>query len=319
MNLTPCCRHSSIERSKETFEHTENVPTMARIERITEWLSPTVRQSSDGRYRHQLLIEDALKWNDLQTPVKHYFRTAHADAVRRLRKLAGISLHPFRASESKTDPSRNYPHSFGMTVLKGYFGEVIGLVLAESYAPCGVGDWEVPCFLFRYHLIAFQQLEIGNLGGTPSTTIPGRTGDDCLAFRRDRAGKIVAVLYCEAKCSASHDSSLVAEAHEKVSQPGPVDILQMIEVLQDCDSPEAEKWIIGLRQFRETLLAGKADRRNLVCYVCGKRPVQRETWLPTDRPHNAYTSPGRYLEAIEVHLANVEATINAVYSSEGWL
>ncbi|HTU22452.1 MAG TPA: hypothetical protein VMG10_30710, partial [Gemmataceae bacterium] len=96
---------------------------MPPIEGITEWLSPRVRQSPDGRYRHQLLIEDASKWIDLQPSIKRYFRFAHADAVKRLRKLAGISLHPFRPSETSMDPARNYPHSFGMTVLKGYFGE----------------------------------------------------------------------------------------------------------------------------------------------------------------------------------------------------
>lgn len=292
---------------------------MPPIGGITEWLSPRVSQSTDGRYRHQLLIEDTSRWNELQPSIKRYFRFAHADAVRRLRKLAGVSLHPFRPSETRIDPARNYPHSFGMTVLKGYFGEVFCFILAESYSPCGISNWEAPCFLFRYHLVAFQQLEVVNMGATPSTMIPGRTGDDALAFRRDRTGRITAVLYCEAKCTATHDSNLITKAHEKVSQPGPVDILQMIEVLQDYENPEAERWIIALHHFREKLLSGEVDRKNLVCYVCGQRPVINDTWIPTDRPHEAYATHDRCLEAIEVHLDNVEATISAVYSSEGWL
>jgi hypothetical protein len=206
-----------------------------------------------------------------------------------------------------------------MTVLKGYFGEVLAFMLAESYAPCRLSDWEVPCFLFRFHMVAFQQLELASMGGAIAAAFPGRTGDDALAFRRDSRGRILAVLCCEAKCTSDHDSSQIAEAHQKVSQPGPVDILQLIEVLQDSSDPASSNWIIALRHFREQLITGQFERKNLVCYVCGRRPVRSPTWIPKTSPHAAYTSRHQSLEAIEVHLENVDATIAAVYSPEGWL
>jgi hypothetical protein len=121
---------------------------MARIDRITGWLPTRVTPSSGGRYRHQLLVENTTRWNDIRLLLKQYFRLAHADAVQRLRRLAGVSLHPLRADESSRDPARGYPYSFGTTVLKGYFGEVFGFIVAESYAPCGFEDWEVYTFPF---------------------------------------------------------------------------------------------------------------------------------------------------------------------------
>jgi hypothetical protein len=206
-----------------------------------------------------------------------------------------------------------------MTTLKGYFGEIMTYAIAESFDACGHSDWEVPGFPFRFHVTAFQRLEAQRLDGRPMGTIIGRTGDDCLAFRRDAKGAIVGVLYCEAKCTATHDPSLIEDAHKKLTGPGPVDVLNLIEILSGDPTPENTAWIDALRRFRDAFPSGKIIRYDLACYLCGQWPKRSPTWIDVSKPHAAYGSTGRTLESVEVHLTDVEDKIRAVYSPEGWV
>jgi hypothetical protein len=201
--------------------------------------------------------------------------------------------------------------------LQGYFGEVFAGLVAEHYSPFNVDGWVVPAFLFRFHAVAFQQLEAAIPQGRPPTDIPGRTGDDCLAFLRNRAGEIVSVLYCEAKCTTSHRTDLIADAHEKVSSAAIVDVLQVIEVLRDNDSALAAEWVDRLRRFRIAMQDGRVDRRDLVCYVCGQHPVRQQSWMSSTEPHASYTAD-RHLEVAEVHVTDVASKVQAVYAREAW-
>jgi hypothetical protein len=145
---------------------------------------------------------------------------------------------------------------------------------------------------------------------------PGRTGDDCLAFRRDANGDVIAALFCEAKCTKGHRTKLIDEAHEKSSQPNllPVDLLQLIEVLSDAKGKAAARWVKALRKlyYRRKKSGDGYERLDQVTYVCGKRPKTKKTWIRTNKPHKKYTG-GRRLHVAEIHVGDVEDLIEEAY------
>src|SRR5205823_3722208 len=103
-------------------------------------------------------------------------------------------------------------------------------------------------------------------------------GDDCLAFQRDENGEIARVLYCEAKCTADHDSGMIADAYEKASKSAIVDLMQVIEVLEDQNTPSAQQWVEAIQKawWKATY-----ERCDFVSYICGRHPKQGDVWLPT--------------------------------------
>jgi hypothetical protein len=172
-----------------------------------------------------------------------------------------------------------------------------------------VSNWEVPAFLFRIHTVAFQQLEALSQTGNEAKEIPGRTGDDLLAFQRDSSGEIVRILYCEAKCTADHDSGMISKAYEKASKSVPVDFLQYIEVLRDSNKPSAWQWVDAIRRARSKKTH---ERYDLVSYICGRHPKRNSVWLPTTKPHRNYKETRR-LEAVETQLYDVDSLVQEVY------
>src|SRR6266699_1690691 len=270
----------------------------------------SVKESGDRRYRHRVIKAYANKQNELIEELKFYVQKAHEDARQCFNKLASNSLDPL-GSSTKTNPAIGYPERLHMQTLKGYFGEVFAGLIAEHFSPFNEDKWKVPAFLFRFHLAAFQHLEKLRQVGGQANPIPGRTGDDCLAFRLDSDGHIVRSLYCEAKCTADHHPNMLTEAHKKVSESVIVDIPQLIEVLRDSSEPDAPQWIEALHQLRLGTPVTGYERYDLVSYIC-RPPIRIATWLSRDRPHPTYTAQRR-LEAVEVHLTNVEDIIHAVY------
>jgi hypothetical protein len=266
-----------------------------------------------------MLVEKASRWEELRPKLKRYYRQAHADAIRRIRRLLGVDLNPLKSSRSKSSTAMNYPYCMDMTTLKGYFGEVLAYAIVESLGADGKTDWEVPAFLFRYHLTAFQRLEAQRIGGGPTGPVVGRTGDDGLAFRRDRkTGAIVGYIYCEAKCTATHDAGLIADAHEKIKGVGPVDLMNLFDILLEENTADSLKWLTALRTFRESLPRGTIQRLDFVCYVCGQSPVNKLSWITQTTPHTSYGATGRHLDVVEVHFSDIEDKIRQVYSDEGW-
>lgn len=49
-------------------------------------------------------------------------------------------------------------------------------IVAEALPHFGVGGWEIAAFPFRFHQVAFDQLEKWRQTGEEPTEIPGRTG-----------------------------------------------------------------------------------------------------------------------------------------------
>jgi hypothetical protein len=275
-------------------------------------LSNYVTESVNKRYRHHLIKVYANKRRDFIEELTIYVQKAHEDAKPYLRKVTEISLDPL-GEPSKHNIADGYPERLHMQTLKGYLGEVFAGLVAEYCSPFGVNSWKVPAFLFRFHDVAFQHLEFIRQTGSQAHPIPGRTGDDCLAFQLDNQGQIVRSLYCEAKCTPTHHTNMVIEAHEKVSTAEIVDVPQLIRILQDSSDPDAAQWVDALRQLRLRLPVPDDERYDLVSYVCSP-PKRRNNWarLPTDKPHPQYTA-SRRLEAVEIHLPDVESVIREVY------
>lgn len=286
--------------------------------KLSKWLSNSVTESKDKRYRHRILKENFNQRHEIIEDLKLFVQNAHEDARLRLRKITGISLDPL-GSPCRNDPARGYPEVLHIQTLKGYFGEIFAGLIATNFSSFEEGNWEVPAFLFRFHIVEFQHLEILRQTNIEAKKRPGRTGDDVLAFQRDENGYIIRSLVCEAKCTHSHDSEMISEAHKKASEANlkPVDIPQLIEILQDYDDLEYEKWIDSLRYlyFQDSNIA--YERCDLVSYICGHSPAKngKKTWIPVDRPHKDY-SGGRRLEAVEIHLNGVEELIREVYGKK---
>jgi hypothetical protein len=289
---------------------------MSRFSEITSWLTVTVQTDAGGRYQHALGQENGANRSTILPALQVLVSGAHEDARKRLRRLASGSLDPLSAPGPK-DPADGYPERLHIQTLKGCFGEILAGAVAEDLKPFGIEAWEVPAFLFRYHLVEFQQLAMMNQTGAGAKLRPGRTGDDCLAFLRDSKGDIVAVLFCEAKCTADHDAGLIGEAHEKLSLPNllPVDLLQLIEVLGDSTEAGAKDWVNALRSlyFKGPNPAAPYERFDQVTYVCGRKPVRGgKSWIPSTTPHDKYTG-GRRLHVAEIQISEVEELVKKVY------
>ncbi len=296
--------------------------SMAESNKFHKWLSNEITESEDKRYRHRLLKEKPGCRDDVFDKLKEFVQNAHEDARRYLRKPLE-SLDPLEQL-SASDPANGYPELLYIDDLKGCFGEIFAGLIAEHFSPLG-HTWRVPAFLFRFHLVAFQMLEKKRQTGEKATKVLGRTGDDCLAFQLGSKGQIVRSLVCESKCTKDHSSNSISKAHEKVSEdnPRPVDIRQIIDILEDRDDPESAKWIdplsqLLLRDSNELRDSSSGyERCDFVCYVCGRSPRlgDRKTWMSTTESHEKYTGERR-LEAVETHLNDVDGLVREIYGKE---
>ncbi len=287
-----------------------------KLTRLDDWLDVT-RSTASGvpNYCHLLLTEkekvDADVWNELFVYIDH----AHAGAQEALRAPLEDSLHPLQHN-TEVDPAFGYPHKLGDAALKGFFGEIIAGIVAEYYAGDEEFEWEVPVYLFRTHVVAFQQLEVMKQTDDWERQIMGRTGDDGLAFSRDENGRIVAWLACEAKCTGDHSSALIRDNHVKLSQAltRPVDLLRLIDALKDYrDDNYSRNWIAALcRYWWEDSRNPSVSRCDFSMYVCGTFPNRSPTWIPTNSPHRDYTGR-RNLTCAEFHMVGVDGIIRSLY------
>lgn len=252
----------------------------------------------------------------MSSALRAFCQNALEDFRRRVRTLLGVSLDPLQAGVP--DPLDGWPATCHPITLQGYFGETLAALMVERFPPFAENGWQVPGYLFRFHVAAFQQLEKLRQTCEQAKAIPGRTGDDCLAFQRDARGSITKALVCEAKCTSRHASSLLSDAHCKLSEPlwKPVDLPQLIEVLMASANPDAASWIAPLRRL---WLAedppANYERYDYLVYVCGRKPRARTAWLERNRAHRRYTA-NRRLEVVEVHFVGVSDLIQAVYGPE---
>ena len=295
--------------------------TTLSLSNLNNWLSSTKKVSSDKRYIHHRFEEKLDCRSDIISELKSVVIEAHRDARDRLQNLFTSTLDPLE----EFNPYRNnilvekYPKSLHMITLKGYFGEIFAGIIAEHFSPHGEDKWEIPAFLFRFHKTAFDQLEkIVQTGGEAGKII-GRTGDDCLAFKRNDQGEIIKSLICEAKCTATHRQKMITEAHEKSSETHlkPVNICELIEILGDYSDLNSSEWITSLQKlfFKEDINENY-ERYDLISYICGLPPVKKSTVIiPTNKPHSEYSAT-RSLQAVEIHLHDIDGLIAKIYDKQ---
>ena len=291
---------------------------MYKVTNPLNWLDESVVETSGRKYTFRLLKSISVFPEKIIDEIKVVVQDAHEDAKRRLRSLAGINLDPL-GEPPVFDPAANYPECLDFQTLKGYFGEIFAGIVSVNYPHFGDNGWEMPVSLFRFHDLAFDQIERLHQDAGAAKRIPGRTGDDNMAFLRDKNGAITKVLICEAKCTADHSSTLISDAHEKISESNfkPVSLRNLIDILQGYDDDESKKWVDALRQYFLSPKSSAPERYDLVSYACGRGPVSasRKSWIPSDRPHIKYTGKRR-LEAVEIHLFQVDKLILEVYRKQ---
>jgi len=273
------------------------------------------RNTTSPPYCHLLIRQKEDIAPEVWDEIFAYINHAHAGARQSLRAPLEDSLHPLQHN-TEVDPAFGYPHRLGETALKGFFGEIIAGIVAEYYAGDGEYKWEVPAYLFRTHIVAFQQLEVMKQTDDWERQIVGRTGDDGLAFARDENGQIVAWLACEAKCTGNHSSTLISDNHVKLSQavPRPVDLLRLIVALKDYrDDAYSRNWIKALRRYYwDNPRNASVSRCDFSMYVCGACPKRNRTWIPTSSPHGDYTGR-RNLTCAEFHMTGIDVIIRSLY------
>jgi hypothetical protein len=294
---------------------------LTHLPSLANWLANTIQKSADKKYYHRHLAEDLTIRAIIHQEFQKLVYQAHEDARQKLRNLVGIpqSLDLLEEQETlgiDTTIIDDFPRYLELKTLKGYFGEIMAAVVAEHFNPLDE-DWQVFAFPFRLHQTAYHALEKVRQEGGSAPTIIGRLGDDMLAFQCDDQGKITRVLFCEAKCTASHSSTLVVDAHRKSSDSKiiPVDCLPLIDILQDYAIPgsDEEQWIHALRRLYFSNNKITHERCDLVVYNCGLPPVKASTEIiPTSTPHEDYTSTRR-LEAVEIHLHDVNGLVEEAY------
>lgn len=206
------------------------------------------------RYRLRLWRESRAGLAAIQTELIGYIDEGFEDARRRIRRGFEDDLSPFR--DPQLDPAANYPEMLHRVTLQGYFGETLSVIAIEHFGAHGHTDWKVPAFLFRFHDQEFQHLDSINERITNGQTFepdemterrPGRTGDDALAFRINAENLITDILTVEAKCLSSNNNEKIKEAHEKLVSAGmrPSGISELINILSDYDTTEAQMWALG--------------------------------------------------------------------------
>lgn len=289
-----------------------------KIESVSSWLSADLTVSSDEQYRHNLIKENPATRADALEELIPLIQVAHNDARFKLRESLRDTLDPMEEWDDDEDPADGYPEILDLTTLKGYFGEFFSGFVAENFAPFGEENWRVPVFSFRFHNTAFDQLEAYRQTGHMKTATYGRTGDDCVAFVLD-GDTIVKILFLEAKCTASHDTNMIADAHTKISSQNqkPVELMRLVDILKAYRrNTDAVAWITALRKLYRA--KDGFERFNCVSYVCGKspkKPSSRESWISREEPHPNYIG-GRKLESVEVHLTEINELVKLVYGKE---
>lgn len=273
-----------------------------------KWLEP--ERSGETPYWHLRLREVPGKRQAGLAALQALVKKAHQGALHRLQEAVGTSLDPMAtsANEGVPAPGSNYPHDLHTTTLQGYMGEIVAGLIAENFEPLE-REWDVPAFTFRGHDQAIHHLEERRLLGVAAHPIPGKSGNDCLAFQKED-DQIIAFLTCEAKCTHDHRSALITEGHEQLSANNtriPVDLIQLIEILRSMDE---QQWADALSALLITAAEESPEHCDLFVYVCGRGRKNGEPWMNSK---NENYRAKRELEAAELPLSEFDRVLEAAY------
>ena len=315
-------------RDQNQIDTVQHPTPMIRIKHLPlgpldAWLVDQHLANTNPGYNIRVWRENRAGLAAIQREFIAYINEALDDARTRIRRGFEDDLSPF--SDPQNDPAANYPALLHRVTLQGYFGEMLGVMAVEHWGAHGHRDWVVPAFLFRLHSQEFQHLDTinqrliageGHNPDLPAEQRPGRTGDDGLAFRINADHNITDILTIEAKCLTRNNNDEIEDAHRKLAT-GPLrpsGISELINLLDDYDTPEAKTW----QQALLSLYKGgyqHAVRYDAIAYACGqipRRPVGRVAWMPIDAPHQAYTV-NRGLESMEFQLDDLNTVVDILF------
>ena len=290
---------------------------------LNAWLVRQHLTGAHGKYQLRVWREVSSNFGALRDELIAYAQEALDDARTRIRKGFEDHLSPF--SDAVDDPAAHYPAMLNRITLQGYLGETLAGLAVEHFGAFGESDWQVPAFLFRFHDQEFQHLDLINERfrlrephdpDAEAEKRPGRTGDDALAFRVDSKGKISHILTLEAKCLVTSNTKIISDAHAKLAAGTrrPSGIRELITLLSDYETAEAQTWVARLLEFYKDGFM-TADRRDGLAYVVGNFPVKpttRLSWLPDKAPHTSYTAD-RPLVAMEFQLSDLRGLVDILY------
>jgi hypothetical protein len=268
-----------------------------------------------GNYRHRRFDEASSHRKEAVEELQKLVGDAHSDAIRYYESLTNTSLDPLKQADGSY-PKIEYPSGLHLDNLKGYFGEIVAAHLILHKEPFETGDWEVPVFRFRFHHVAFEQLSLAAQTGEDAPNIPGLTGEDVLAIRTNESGEIIAFLVCESKCTKDHSATVIAKAHSQINAVVVPTIIPQVIAILKCKDPEKTKGLVAALQLLMLKYdENRSKRHNLISYICGQRPKQKETWIDPKSPHEKYSSPQK-LEVAELHLEDVDDLVSQAYKKK---
>lgn len=280
---------------------------------IKKWLSENITIRDDNNYRYKELkeVEKSMREKAINR-ISEELRSAHESAKNRYANAFRRSLKPFGDKENTPQKVLSeYPEGLPLQTKKGYFGEVWAGIVVQEMSPFDLEGWRVPVYLLEFHGEAFQYLNRKIKGDIEQDkNVPGRTGDDCLAFRFDDEGKVEGVIFCEAKVRKGHDSRGLKDAHNKVSE-AIADIRRTLELLKEKDGGSYNEMAESIE--KEYLEGDIVEKRfDFISYSCGKFPSNTKVWSNKEVYFSEY-SRGGPLEVTELHFKNINKLVSEVY------
>ncbi len=270
------------------------------VNAIRSWLNCEVSENSS--YIHLLLNADGA---NLPEELITYFKDAHKQAQKKyIDKINEFNLDPL-----KQPPI--YTAVLPLKTLQGYLGEVFGGLIAVTQRPFNL-DWEIPVHLFSFHDTVFDWLDMYLQNAETSAEIPGRTGDDNLAFVRNDNKEIIAVLFIEAKCTLSHNANLINDAHSKLSKSNiiPVSRDKIKQLLIEKGDKESLNFVDAINNIVKT----QKERFDMVSYLYSKKPERKHSWI-SQNEINSYYKGNRNLVAAELCITDIQNSIDKIYKA----
>ena len=268
------------------------------INAIRGWLNCEVSENSS--YIHLLLNADG---DNLPEELITYFKDAHKQAQQKyIDKINEFNLDPLNQPPI-------YTAVLPLKTLQGYLGEVFGGLIAITQRPFNL-DWEIPVHLFSFHDTVFDWLDMYLQNTETSAEIPGRTGDDNLAFVRNENNEITAVLFIEAKCTLTHNPSLINDAHSSLSKGNifPVSRDKIKQLLIEKGDSESLNFVNAINNIVKT----QKNRFDMVSYLYSKKPERKHSWISQSEINRFYKG-NRNLVAAELCITDLLKSIDRIY------
>lgn len=287
-----------------------------KIPELENWLKSSIYVHKLPNYYYLLLKEEKSYKSHIIPHLEKAFYQAHQDFRNLIIDIYDANLDPLDSSDIQIEKKNflckldQFLTILDKRTLTGYFGEILTGLAVLSFSPFEITNWEIPVFLYRHHIHAYDTFEKFSQTGKIPKAVVGRAGEDNIAFLRDAQGNVIKELRCEAKCSLSHNPGLISDAHKRfddATKTSP-EIFRILQILRDYDDDESKKWADALKKHHWS----KKEPLHLVFYVCGKTPVAKISWINKDAPHKNYKS-SQNLQSIEVHLSDILGLIESIY------